>query len=227
MTTPAGPATPTRTRKVRPTPRQRPRAQRALPVLGVVYVLAWLVGLLVAPATPGTVDAGAVHAFFTAHAGGFVLQALLVHGVAGLALAGLTVGIAAAVRPVRTGRWVTGTGLAAAGISLLQVGLGLAAAHDVTHTPADTTTAWLQAVNVADIAKLGLLAALVAATTRVVDRTGRLPRWLTLLGWALVPLLAFGGLAFPLPSPVLTAVLTVSLPALLVWVGATAWRLHQ
>ena len=225
--TAASTATSSRTAEVRPAAPQRPWAQRALPVVGAVYVLAWLVGLLVAPAAPGTADAGAVHEFFTAHAGAFLGQALLVHGVAGLALAGLTVGFAAAVGSGRAVRWVTGTGLAAAAVSLLQVGLGLAAAHDVAHTSAATTTGWLQAVNVADVAKLVLLAVFAAGTTRVAGCAGRLPRWLQLLGRVLVPLLAVGGLAFLRPDPALTAVLTVSLPTLLAWAGATAWRLHR
>src|SRR3954470_19059679 len=92
----ASTATTFRTAGVRPAAPQRPWVQRALPGVGAVYVLAWLLGLLIAPAAPGTADAGAVHAFFTAHADAFVGQALLVHGVAGLALAGLTVGFAAA-----------------------------------------------------------------------------------------------------------------------------------
>lgn len=209
-----------------PVPEQ-PWVQRALPVAGAVYVLAWLAGLLVAPATPGTADAGSVHAFFTVHADAFVLQALLVHGLAGLALGGLTVGFAVAVGRGRIGRWIAATGLAAAGVSLLQVGLGLAAAHDVVHAPASTTTSWLQAVNLADVAKLLLLAAFAAVTTHAAGRAGRLPRWLRLLGRFLVPLLAVGGLAFLVPTPALTAVLTASLPALLAWAGAVAWCLRR
>jgi hypothetical protein len=206
---------------------ERPWMQRALPAVGAVYALAWLAGLLVAPATPGTADAGAVHAFFTAHAGAFVRQALLVHGLASLALVGLAAGFAVAVGRGRAGRWIAATGLAASGVSLLQVGLGLAAAHDVTHTPASTMTSWLQAVNIADVAKLLLLAAFAAVTTRAAGRAGRLPRWLRLLGWFLVPLLAVGGLAFLVPTPVLTVVLTASLPTLLAWAGAAAWGLRR
>src|SRR4051794_28201105 len=99
---------------------ERPWIQRALPVTGAVYVVAWLAGLLVAPATPGTADAGSVQAFFTVHADAFVLQALLVHGLAGLAVGGLTVGFAVAAGRGRIGRWIAATGLAAAGVSLLR-----------------------------------------------------------------------------------------------------------
>jgi hypothetical protein len=215
------------TPRARPPAPEQPQAQRTLPVVGAVYLFAWLAGLLVAPATPSTADAGALHEFFTAHADVFVLQALLVHGLAGLALIGLAVGFGAAVGDGRTGWWIAATGLAAAGVSLLQVGLGLVAAHDVTHTPATTTTAWLQAVNVADVAKLLLLAALAAATTRAAGRAGRVPRWLHVLGCVLVPLLVVGGLAFLVTNPVLNAVLTVSLPTLLVWSAAMAWWLRR
>jgi hypothetical protein len=226
MTTSTTFCTPPVPYEVPPMP-ERPWVQRALPVAGAVYVLAWLAGLLVAPTTPGTADAGAVHEFFTASADAFVRQALLVHGLAGLALVGLTLGFAVAVGRGRAGRWIAGTGVAAAGVSLVQVGLGLTAAHDVAHASASTTTSWLQAVNIADVAKLLLLAAFAAVTTRAAGRAGRLPRWLSLLGWFLVPLLAVGGFAFLVPTPALTVVLTASLPALLAWAGAAAWRLRH
>jgi hypothetical protein len=203
---------------------QRPAAQRALPAAGAIYVLAWLGGLLITPSAPDTADAAAVHAYFTAHAGGFVQQALLVHGIAGLALGGLSIGFADAVG---RGRWITGTGLAAAAVSLVQVALGVIAAHDPANTGSATTTAWLQAVNDADIVKLVLLAAFATATTQAADRTRRLPRWLRVLGYILVPLLVTGGLAFLVPNAALTAMLTASLPALLIWAAAMAWRLHR
>src|SRR3954451_24711156 len=94
-----------------PVPEQ-PWVQRALPVAGAVYVLAWLAGVVggpAPPAPPGTADASSVHAFFTVHADAFVLQTLLVHGLAGLALGGLTVGFAVAADRGRIGRWIAAT----------------------------------------------------------------------------------------------------------------------
>src|SRR4051794_15093869 len=83
----------------------RPIAIRALPAAGAGYVLAWLVGLVVAPSAPKNSAAAAdIHAYFTAHADASVAQALLVHGLAGLALVGLTVGFSTAAGDGRAAR---------------------------------------------------------------------------------------------------------------------------
>ena len=61
---------------------------RFLPVTGAVYVLAWVLGLLLGPSAPApTAPAADIRAFYVDHAGGVVLLSLLVHGVAGIALA--------------------------------------------------------------------------------------------------------------------------------------------
>jgi hypothetical protein len=52
-------------------------------------------------------------------------------GTASGPCAGLALGFAAALHPARTAGWITRTGIAAAFVSLLKVGLGLFAAHDM------------------------------------------------------------------------------------------------
>jgi hypothetical protein len=64
----------------------RPRERTGVLIAGLVYVGAWIVGLLVAPSAPSETAADQkVQVFFVAHHGSTLVQALLVHGVAGLA----------------------------------------------------------------------------------------------------------------------------------------------
>src|SRR3954447_23872157 len=76
-----------------------PRDRWALVTAGTVYVLAWVIGLLVAPAAPDAFAPDAViHAHFAQHGGAALGQALLVHGVAGVALAGFVLAVARRLR---------------------------------------------------------------------------------------------------------------------------------
>jgi len=47
------------------------------------------------------------------------------------------------------------------------------------------------------------------------------------LGYVLVPLLILGGLAFVIDSPVLYAILVVSLFALLAWAATVSWLIGR
>ena len=67
----------------------------ALRSAGAVYVVAWVVGLLVAPSAPSQTDPAAkVQAFFASHHSATLIQALLVHCVAGVAFAVFVVALA-------------------------------------------------------------------------------------------------------------------------------------
>ncbi len=62
--------------------------------------------------------------------------------------------------------------------------------------------------------KLVLIAGFAATATLAARRTGMAPIWV------IVPLLPIGGAAFLVDNAVLTALLTASLPLLLVWAAA-------
>lgn len=207
-------------------PASRPAALRLLPAVGTGYVLAWLAGLVSAPAAPGNdASAGTVRSYFAAHGGAATVQALLVHGIAGLALVALTVGFARAARPSRLTSAVLGSGLAAASVSLAQFGFAVAAVTGVRTSDAGTTAAWFHAINYADTAKLVLLA--VFAGTVTVAARHWLPGWLCSTGRVLPALLVLGGLEFLVDNVALNAALTLSLVVLLVWAGGTAWKLAR
>jgi hypothetical protein len=204
-------------------------AGRWTSVAGAVYIAAWISGLLVVPSAPSaTGPAGVLHDFYASHVPAIVVQALLVHGLAGVALAVLawTLPRAAGV----TGRLavlVRATGWAAAGGSLAQVGLTLVATAGVDAATPAATRSLVHAVDVADAVKLVLLAGFVAAATALAARAGVIRRWLRILAAALVVLLPLGGASFVVPNAVLGLLLVVSLPVLLVWAGTISYQVGR
>ncbi len=211
---------------VHPTELEGSSARQARPALAaaVVYVGAWVVGLLLAPSTPSWTDAVAVHDFYLEHTTAILTQALLVHGVAGIALAVFADRLTAAVVTGRERRsLVVVAGCAAALVSLAQTAVALVVTHDPGASSAATTADLLHLINLADTVKLVLLAAFVASATSALTRSQRVPAWLRGISWSLVVLLPVGGAAFLIDSGLLTALLTVSLPLLLVWVAALGY----
>ena len=52
---------------------------------GIVYVLAWLIGLFLAPSAPDPFgSAGTINAYFSAHRSAAMIQSVFIHGVLGL-----------------------------------------------------------------------------------------------------------------------------------------------
>jgi glucan phosphoethanolaminetransferase (alkaline phosphatase superfamily) len=197
----------------------------ALRSVGAVYVMAWVVGLLVAPSAPSqTAPDIKVQAFFQQHHTATLIQAVLVHGVAGVAFAAFVVALAGSRLVPRSGSaraLLLVAGLAAAAVSLAQVGLEVAINRHVAGSGSASTTASLfHAVNIADTVKLVLLGVAIAAATRAMQEAGAVRGWVQGLGYALLPILVIGGLAFVVHSDVLSGVLDLSLLLLLLWVGA-------
>lgn len=186
--------------------------RRVLTWSAALYVIAWLVGLFIAPAGPGMAASAAdVHAHFEAHRTAAVVQSVLVHGLAGLALAGVVLSVSRATGGT-IGRFA---GLAAVAVSLLQVALmGLLRQSG----DADSALRWFDAINVADSFKLLALGIFVAATASALAH----PRWVRSLTLVLAPLLPISGAAFLLRSEELYLVLYLSLPLLLIWTAAIA-----
>jgi hypothetical protein len=65
---------------------------------------------------------------------------------------------------------------------------------------------------------------LPASATAAAARAGMVGRWTRVLTAVIVVALPIGGAAFVVDNAVLTAVLYVSLPLLLLWVGVITWR---
>jgi hypothetical protein len=192
-----------------------------------VYVLAWISGLMIAPSAPdATASDSAIQAFFVQNDSATLLQALLVHGVAGVALAVFVVALARQLAhrgsdAARRALLIAGVG--AATVSIVQLGIEIALNRHVAGNGTPETTASLfHAINVADTVKLVLLGIAIAAARRLAAGAGAFPRWVRGLGYALLPVLVIGGLAFIVDSSALTMVLDASLLLLLLLLWASS-----
>jgi hypothetical protein len=190
---------------------------------GAVYVGAWLVGLAVHFPGPA-VDAppGEIGRHFRAHATAALVQSLLVHGVAALALA--VVAWAVSRRASRWGQPATGsvlkaTAWAAAAVSLGQLGLAViqtGAAGSVSDRVANRL---FDSANQLDGLRMLLLAVMVACGVALA-RAGLLPRWLAIEGAVLLLALVVAGVGYLALSPALGTAARLALVLLLVWVAA-------
>jgi hypothetical protein len=206
----------------------RTRARRGTSVAAAGYVAAWLTGLAVAPAAPAP-DAPIVDIarFYADNAGPVLTSSSLVHGAAGVALAGFAWTLTRTVR-ARGGlrRAVLGTGLAASALSLAQVGIA-AAATAYARSDAGKTADLFHALNLVDVLKIALLASFVLVSTTAAAQHQPLPRWLRSLAAVLVPTLVVGSAALVTPAAPLSAALAGSLIGLLVWTGSLAAVLRR
>jgi len=200
---------------------------------GIAYVLAWLIGLFLAPSAPDAFgSAGTINAYFSAHRSAALIQSVFVHGLAGVALLGLTAALWSYLAAGDTAvprKVMLAAGVLAAAVSYLQVAFMIAIyVHVGRHGSADGTRTLFNAINKADTVKLILLAVFVGAASWAASRNGALPRWVIWTGAVTVVFLVVGGLAFVVKSGVLNAALDVSLPLLLLWAAAASisilWR---
>jgi hypothetical protein len=206
---------------------RRPTARIPGPsAAGAAYVVAWVVGLAVSPSgTFSTDPADEVAAHLAAQRLAELGQALSVHGLAGVALAVFTAGVATASRG--PGARVLGrAGVIAAAISLLQAAIEVGMCLTAGHVAAGTTRSMLALVERLDALKLVALAVVLAAG-RMLARRGGLPRWSGLVAGAgsVAMLIAAAGLA--LGSPGLTTAAAPALVLMLVWVGGVAGTLRR
>jgi hypothetical protein len=105
-------------------------SRRALGAAALVYVAAWLIGLATAPSAPSSYAADTtIQAFYADNGSAALLQATLVHAIAGVALAVFVVALARHLDARNT--LVMAAGLGAAAVSLVQyameIGLNQAA----------------------------------------------------------------------------------------------------
>ena len=200
---------------------------------GIIYVLAWLIGLFLAPSAPDPFgSAVTINAYFSAHRPAAMIQSVFIHGLAGVALLGLTVALwnYLATRDTAGPRRVMlAAGVLAAAVSFLQVAFMIGIyVHVGQQGSANGTRTLFNAINKADTIKLILLAVFVGAASWAASRNGAMPRWVAWLGAVTVVFLVVGGLAFLVRSAVLNLALDVSLPLLLLWAAAASismiWR---
>jgi len=196
-------------------------SRRGLGAAALVYVAAWLIGLATAPSAPSSDAADAtIQAFYADNGSAALLQATLVHAIAGVALAVFVVALARYLDARNT--LVMAAGLGAAAVSLVQYAMEIGLNRAADAGKVSTSATLFHAVNIADTVKLVLLALFIAAVTRLAAGRQAFPRWVRALGSATAPILVIGGAAFVITSDSLSAVLALSLLLLLLWVAAVA-----
>lgn len=199
---------------------------------GIIYTLAWIAGLSVSSSSTDVRSGGAaVVTALTGHEAATVTQFVLTEGVASLALAIVAVGLGRAGRQAGSaalGRLITGTGLAAAAIAIVQCILGVTLA--VSTVPAgragDAATI-NDTINRLDGLKMLILAAMAIAGTVLARRTGVLPAWLRWIGAALAVTIIASGVGYALLNNELAIAAWASLPLLLVFVTGTGLVLRR
>jgi hypothetical protein len=163
-----------------------------------------------------------VTADHTGHQGVAMAQSLLVHGAAGLALAGVVLALGAAARrqgELRWGRMAVVGGLGAAALSLIQCVLGqVLAGWAVPDGRTVEAGVLFELINRIDGVKMFGFAVMAAAGAVLARRAGVLPRWLGYLGAVLAVTLVGAGVGYLLTSAALATVAYMALPLLLVWV---------
>ena len=185
-----------------PDARRRRRRLTVPVVAGLGYSLSWIAGLAVPAPSPRFGAPGAeVVAALAGHGPIVTTQFALTEGLPAVGIAVISVALArAACRSgaTRAGRFALVSGLAAAIISAIQFGLGVALTATSTPGPAHllyTSVDRLDGVKMLALAVLG-----AAAATMTV-----LPRWLRYTGIALAVAITCSGLVYLLPVTSLTA----------------------
>ncbi|PPF80194.1 hypothetical protein C5E07_18225 [Pseudoclavibacter sp. RFBJ3] len=196
--------------------------QRTLWVWCGVYVSAWISGLLVgAPdITPADSSAAVAEAYATSPS--VLVNAALVHGLAAVALYGMSTLLGSQ----RLRRATRGAGLATLVLSLIQLAgealltFGLASDGSSPLLGLDSGQVWAT-IQVVDGIKMLALAALVLV---VLLGQARRPVWATLVsGATILALLASAAGFLTLSAPLMTAAY-VALPLLLIWAVVAALR---
>ena len=201
----------------------RPRGPVLPAALAIIYVVAWVAGLMVSPAGADvTASTAQVITSDLAQRGVTTASYLLTEGVAAVALAGVVITLWQAARRRHAGSSASLTlsaGLVAAGISMLQCVTGLFIVWwSAPSGQIRLAGTLLDLVNRIDGLKMGVLAVMAISALALVRRPRVLPHISAYLGLALAIALVASGVGYLLLIGPLLRAAFVSLPLLLLWV---------
>ncbi len=190
----------------------------------VIYTAAWVLGLAIPTAQGRASDDPLVAS--TSLVDAFPLpavQALLVHGLAGVALYLMVVRSVRALGIARTpkGRTIAGLGAAGGALSVGQLAVLLVASATAAADPS-LTHRLLALIDEIDVAKLLVLAALVVTLPLAYRSAGGRSRWILPFSVIAAALLLVGASSFIAPTAATSLALAVSLITLLIWSIAVA-----
>ena len=171
-------------------------------LVGLGYSLSWIAGLAVPAPSPAFGAPGAeVVAALAGHGPAIVTQFALTEGLPAVGIAVISVALARAARrsgATRAGRFALVSGLAAAIISAIQFGLGVALTATSAPGPAHLLYASVDRLDGVKMLALAVLGAAAAAMPV-------LPRWLRYTGIALAITITCSGLVYLLLAASLAA----------------------
>ncbi|MGI8414824.1 MAG: hypothetical protein ACR2P2_01175 [Nakamurella sp.] len=208
------------------------RRRLLLLLAGVGFAVSWFAGLSVFSSSTQVRSSGAqIQLAYAGHVGVVGLQYLLTEGLPAVFLVIVTLSLARAVRAAaRSTRSITAiAGLTAAGVSAVQLALGLWLSFSLVDDAAtDTIGTVYRAVSRLDGVKMLLLAVLAVAMTRAIRRCDvDLPSWLAWTAAALAVTITISGIGYLTLNNTLATAAWVSLPCLIVFVTGAAVVLNR
>lgn len=210
------------------------RDHRWMAISGLLFVAAWVAGLLVTSPPAVTAPMANLIAYYEANRQMVIVQAYLTNGLTGILL---LVFVAALQSVLRRAEGESSTlsnlllvaGTVVTGLSCLEALFVQVLANDIAATQDAAVMRTLLELNAEiDTFKLPILGIMIAAASWLSWRVKALPPWLVWVGAveALLLVVASGNSLFP--GETLTIVLYISLLGLLVWTAAVSvmmgWR---
>jgi hypothetical protein len=198
-----------------------------LAAFGFIYIIVWVIGLSLPTGTLSLSMSNAeLQRVLFANQLARLIQVYLIDGVAGISILLFAVAAASLLQSAEEkplARVVFSAGMVAGAISLVQAAVQQTLVNTDLLASAETSfRTLLVLVNQIDTIKLMALALLSVSTSILGLRTCLIPVWVNWLGVILGIALLLGGLSFAFVNSMLTIILFVSLPMLLVWVGAVS-----
>jgi Domain of unknown function (DUF4386) len=210
------------------------RDHRWIVISGLLFVAAWIAGLLVASRPAATTPMADLIAYYEANRAMVMLQAYLTNGLTGILLMVFAAALHSALRRAEGESSTLSNLLLVAGavvtsLSCLEALFVQVLANHIAATHDAAVIRTLLELNVEiDTFKLSILGIMIAAASLLSWRVKALPPWLVWVGVveALLLVVASGNTLFP--GEVLTIALYVSGLGLLVWTAAVSimlgWR---
>ena len=204
------------------------RESRWIAVSGLVFVAAWVVGLVIASPPAATAPTANLIAYYQANSGMAMVQTYLINGMTGVTLIVFAAALRSALRRFEGERSTLssilfGAGMVVASLSFLEALFAQVLATHIAATRDAAVIRTLVELNVGiDTYKLLTLGLMIGAVSLLAFRSSALPRWLVWLGAveSLLLVIASGSTLFT--SDAFTIVLYGSGIGLLLWVASVS-----
>ncbi len=203
---------------------------------GLVFVAAWIVGLVIVAPPAATSSTADLIAFYQANRNLAMLQTYLTNGLTGIALIVFAAALRSALRRFEgesstLSSIILGSGLVVASLSCLEALFALVLANHIAATrDAVVIRTMLDLNGEIDTFKLFVLGIMIGTASLLAARVRAFPGWLVWLGIVAALLLIIASWGSPFNNEIFTMVLYVSGIGLLIWAAAVSvimgWRVR-